>query len=807
MRRICTLLDRLKMDCEKRGITSYDLFLYILIVVLLMANISIFWPKPGAAEGEVVSKYGYNYGVGKNGDKSRWSSSPKSVGEFKAPKTRSSVDLRSVVGLEPSNSNDYSEDSWGDSADTWEMEYNSNWYESYSSDSFPNACFFEMAARFCNASASETEGSFCQWFSGCHNIKATCKKNFYRKCEMKKTKLGKEGNDTLSNDEDPCCKCGRKKAIKLFREPNDIEEICPMGYPPDTVSLLDTIGLVFQREVHGALKKCDLDKSGCIDSEEELIRVASLRTAGPLQLKTPDLSEGIQRILKQIFRSRDTVSKSSVKSLRSLDTNNDGCLTREETLLHDIQLGKCYIPFAGEGRGWEKDFLPTSISEKFSVSIGIYPRLHCEYILGASWKAFDKMVQEAPQLKCIAPEAVASVKPIEVALEALLKAVKLGIHDSKVSQVGTEEDAPEQHSILTYDQLSSFHMNLTKAYEIQDLSPQFRLPSPFNDAETCVYEREARSKNSKIGISSTKMKAAGPSHKMNLTIPRIVHQSWKSRNSIPDFALGWLASWPIKNPDYKYIFWDDNDNDEFIRKRFPHFLMAYRGMKPVEKADFARYGYLYEFGGVYADMDTECVQNMDALRNKAAYIGQEPIFHAVLLEHRRNQFASNALMASVQRHPFWLFLMTGIVIGDGSGDPVTKTGPRRISLVHDNFFLNGTGGRHGMVDIMPEEYFMPQPAWWNIDAMMKACEEAEEEKDEYVLGVCERLLKESKRKDHKSAVWGENTFSVHNWRCTWCRGTGTEIFQNITDHPKLKEHCLKPSIEVTTEKWLKCDDS
>uniref|UniRef100_A0A7S3YSQ7 Alpha 1,4-glycosyltransferase domain-containing protein n=1 Tax=Lotharella globosa TaxID=91324 RepID=A0A7S3YSQ7_9EUKA len=280
--------------------------------------------------------------------------------------------------------------------------------------------------------------------------------------------------------------------------------------------------------------------------------------------------------------------------------------------------------------------------------------------------------------------------------------------------------------------------------------------------------------------------------------------------------------------DYKLVFWDDSDNQKFIDTRFPVFSYAYSMMKPVEKADFARYGYLYAFGGVYADMDNKCIRTLDKLKHKHGYIAMEPLLHAVLLEHRFHQFASNALMASRKGHVFWLYLMTAIVIKSGKkGDPVSNTGPRKITKAHQAFFMNSTtaanktdGGAHGdgddddddvgdghaigMIDIMPEEYFMPEPAWWNIDAMRKTCLEAEFDEDERVLQVCKELERRYDARETVNHADNPNTYSVHNWRCTWCRGTGTEIFVNITSHPKLREGCLKPVIEPNEHRWIKC---
>jgi mannosyltransferase OCH1-like enzyme len=51
-----------------------------------------------------------------------------------------------------------------------------------------------------------------------------------------------------------------------------------------------------------------------------------------------------------------------------------------------------------------------------------------------------------------------------------------------------------------------------------------------------------------------------------------------------------------------------------VRREFPEYLEAYRRLaKGVERADFFRYMVVLRHGGVYADLDTECVRPLDAL--------------------------------------------------------------------------------------------------------------------------------------------------------------------------------------------------
>lgn len=98
-------------------------------------------------------------------------------------------------------------------------------------------------------------------------------------------------------------------------------------------------------------------------------------------------------------------------------------------------------------------------------------------------------------------------------------------------------------------------------------------------------------------------------------ISRIVHQSWKTAN-IPYHVYNkrWIASWKTKNPDWEYKLWTNLDNFKLIRDHYPEFLELYNSYsKDINRADMARYFYMHKYGGIYADLDFQCLKNMDDL--------------------------------------------------------------------------------------------------------------------------------------------------------------------------------------------------
>lgn len=168
---------------------------------------------------------------------------------------------------------------------------------------------------------------------------------------------------------------------------------------------------------------------------------------------------------------------------------------------------------------------------------------------------------------------------------------------------------------------------------------------------------------------------------INSPIPKIIFQTWKSRTDIPEHLAYWSNTFRKHNPDYTFRLWDDKDNRAFIAKNFPWFLETYDGY-PAEiyRADAVRYFFLYLFGGVYADMDTECLRPLDDMLAMDSDIilgrmGTNPHF-----EHS----IPNAIMISKPRQEFWLLvisLMTNPLLEHNR--PEYMTGPIILKIAHD----------------------------------------------------------------------------------------------------------------------------
>ena len=135
-------------------------------------------------------------------------------------------------------------------------------------------------------------------------------------------------------------------------------------------------------------------------------------------------------------------------------------------------------------------------------------------------------------------------------------------------------------------------------------------------------------------------------------IPRIIHQSWKSKTLSPRFKL-WYDSWDRCFPGWEHRLWTDEDNRKLIKDVYPWFLGTYDGYKnPIQRADAVRYFYLHHYGGIYADLDAECNKPFPHLLNYSLIFGAMAGSYGGYTQPEG--YVENSFMAASPGHPFWL---------------------------------------------------------------------------------------------------------------------------------------------------------
>ncbi len=88
-------------------------------------------------------------------------------------------------------------------------------------------------------------------------------------------------------------------------------------------------------------------------------------------------------------------------------------------------------------------------------------------------------------------------------------------------------------------------------------------------------------------------------------IPKIIHYCWLSNDPIPERLQLCMSSWSKFLPDYKFLRWDFN---QFDKASSLWVSEAYDNKKYAFAADYIRLYALYNYGGIYLDMDVEVLK-------------------------------------------------------------------------------------------------------------------------------------------------------------------------------------------------------
>ena len=96
-------------------------------------------------------------------------------------------------------------------------------------------------------------------------------------------------------------------------------------------------------------------------------------------------------------------------------------------------------------------------------------------------------------------------------------------------------------------------------------------------------------------------------------IPKIIHYCWLSNDPIPKDLKKYMKSWKEKLYDYEFILWD---LIRFDLNRSLWVKQAFEAKKYAFAADYIRLYAVYNYGGIYMDMDVEVIKSFnDLLRN------------------------------------------------------------------------------------------------------------------------------------------------------------------------------------------------
>ncbi|KAK2180815.1 hypothetical protein NP493_425g04018 [Ridgeia piscesae] len=210
-------------------------------------------------------------------------------------------------------------------------------------------------------------------------------------------------------------------------------------------------------------------------------------------------------------------------------------------------------------------------------------------------------------------------------------------------------------------------------------------------------------------------------------IPRIIHQTW-AEGTIPSQFTPWVRSWMAQNPSWEYWFWTDADIHCFMQHHFPAYLGLYDSYHHnINRADIMRYFVLYTHGGLYADLDMECVRPMDAVvLPHTCVLTEENHAHTYVVQHRASPAnVINCLMGCRPGHPYFLDVIRELPVQKvkgNDGNVLDQTGPFLIDRVLRRY-LNASSQRpsEDSVSVLPPVYFSMRFDPMQLPYLKKSC--------------------------------------------------------------------------------------
>ncbi len=217
---------------------------------------------------------------------------------------------------------------------------------------------------------------------------------------------------------------------------------------------------------------------------------------------------------------------------------------------------------------------------------------------------------------------------------------------------------------------------------------------------------------------------------VHLKIPYILHQTWKTRN-VPRVTYNWIRSWTDLNPDLEHWFWSDEATEALMLRQFYFYYGLYKWYPwSIQRADAMRYFVLFEFGGIYADIDVECLKPLDQLvLNHACVLAKEPDIISYIHHGRNRSLSSNALMACRPRHPFMKLVIENLFSRIERNGLLETTGPFMLDDIVQTYTA-------GMANLRKEDELLVLPDDYCISTNKVAIKSG-------VIAKCQQLIKKS----------------------------------------------------------------
>jgi mannosyltransferase OCH1-like enzyme len=234
-------------------------------------------------------------------------------------------------------------------------------------------------------------------------------------------------------------------------------------------------------------------------------------------------------------------------------------------------------------------------------------------------------------------------------------------------------------------------------------------------------------------------------------IPKIIHCCWFGGKPMLEESRNHIKTWHEKCPDYSFM---EHNESNFDINKYTYTKEAYKKGKWAFVSDVCRLEKLYEFGGIYIDINTKVLKTFDNLLDAEMFVGFE-----------QDNLIAGCIFGAKKRHLFIKKIINDYYSRERLLDDAGKINFRTINnrmqeqltkmgLKSDNTFQKLNSG----IIVYPKEYFCPR--YWN-----------------------------SPKEDKIT----KNTYSIHYFGASWHdKETRNQLLQQMENkkYPKLAESII-----------------
>lgn len=167
-------------------------------------------------------------------------------------------------------------------------------------------------------------------------------------------------------------------------------------------------------------------------------------------------------------------------------------------------------------------------------------------------------------------------------------------------------------------------------------------------------------------------------HGREPTIPKILHRTSADFKHLkyPKDEFHQECKSIYSSDGWKVLEWEDDDIEMFVKSTFPMYYKPFMEMEPpIRRIDAVRYLWMYEHGGLYLDMDVECIRSVDKLidafpKGSTAWI---------------MGFPEPFVMMSTKGNFFWLYAFERILRDWRKYNVRSTGGPQGLDRIAKNY--------------------------------------------------------------------------------------------------------------------------